>query len=265
MTTCTAPPDYRPLQRAFHAAFDTELTATVDGLPLRPDARVLDVPCGDGFFSRRLARRLTGGGRVIGIDGNVDALARARRAACGESVEFQRGDAYALPCGDAAFDFALCAMSFISLDDPVRALGEVRRALVPGGRVAVLESDEFHHVLLPWPVDLEVAVQRAVRDACGGRLSPARRLNRMLRAAGFGPPRKATIAADRQAPFPPAVARFLWRHLVFLRDLVRPHLATAELRRFDRFADPTAAGSLFRRADAEITCLMTLHQARRPA
>lgn len=254
-------PDYDPLQRAFHQAFEPELTEVIGHLTVAPDARVLDVPCGDGFFTRRLAGRLSGAGRVVGIDQSQAYLDRAARA--GGPAEYRRGDAYALPSDAAAFDLALSAMSFISIAEPVRALREVHRVLTVGGTAAVLETDEYHHVLLTWPVDVEVARQRGLRDASGGRLSPARKVNRMLRDAGFGPPRKKTFAADRHAPFSPEVAAFLGRYLAFLRGLIQPHLTRDELARFDRCADPSNPGSLFHAADAELTCLLTLHQAPR--
>ena len=52
----------------------------------------------------------------------------------------------------------------------------------PHGVVAVLESDALHHLLLPWPIELEVAVQQALEEASlarygnRGRLSPARQV-----------------------------------------------------------------------------------------
>lgn len=263
MIARSALPDYDPLQQAFQEAFDPELTEVVNDLEIAADARVLDVPCGDGFYSRRLARRMNGEGGVVGIDHNKAVLRRARKRSNGKNVTFHQGDAYALSYADNAFDHALCAMSFISIADPVRALREVFRVLTPDGGIAVLETDELHHILLTWPIEVELAIQRVILDRCGGRYSPARRVNRMLREAGFSTPRRKTFAADRAAPFATSVMTFLTRYLAFLRDLARPHLSRSELLQFDRYADPGNAKSLFQRADAELTCLMTLHQARR--
>src|SRR5262245_39352695 len=146
----------------------------------------------------------------------------------------------------------------------------MRRCLVPGGVVAVLESDEYHHVLLPWPVGLEVALTRAIRDGsvrehgAAGRVSPARTVNRMLREAGFEAVRKTTWPADRGAPFSPGVARFLRLYLAFLTDLAGPHLSARQRRRLAQLLDPDDGSSLFRREDAELTCLTALYLARRP-
>lgn len=266
-------PDYEPLQRAFHRAFEPELSAAIEALTVSPGSRILDVPCGDGFFARRLKRRLGGLGSLLGVDCNETYLKRARRRIRGDdgcSISFRSGDVYSLPCPDAGFDLAWCAFSFISLDDPVRALREMGRAIVPGGIVAVLESDEYHHVLLPWPVDLEVALQRAIHDACrrkygrASRLSPARKVNRMLREAGLEPLRKTTIPADRQAPFADDLQRFLQLHLTFLGDLATPHLKKHDQEQFRRFTDPDEETSIFQLPEAEVTCLSTLYRARRP-
>jgi ubiquinone/menaquinone biosynthesis C-methylase UbiE len=267
-------PGYDPLLRAFHRAFNRELTRAVEDLPLAPDARALDVPCGDGYYTRRLARRLFPAGRVTAADLSPAYLRRARRAVARggrcRPVEFRRADVYELPFRDAEFDFAWCAQSFVSLQDPARALAELRRVVRPGGLVAVLESDEYHHVLLPWPVDLEVSLQQALRAASRARygrsakLAPARRIGRMCAQAGLEFLRKRTYAADRRSPFGPRVRRFLELHLAFIRGLVKGFLTRRERRRLERFCDPAAEGSLFRQPAPELTCLTAVYLARRP-
>jgi hypothetical protein len=75
----------------------------------------------------------------------------------------------------------------------VRALRELGRVVRPGGQVAVLETDEYHHVLLPWPVGLELAVQRAVREesrvryGTGNKFAQSRRLRAGFLEAGLTP------------------------------------------------------------------------------
>lgn len=266
-------PAYAALLRATHRAFGRELRRAVRAFPLDPGGAVLDVPCGDGFYAAALARRLAPHGRVVAADLSDAYLAAARRR-FGKSdelapAEFVKADAYRLPFDDGSFDAVWCARSLISLDEPPVALAEMRRVVKAGGAIGVLEDDEYHRVLVNWPVDLELAVQQATAAAARARygtaakLSPGRKMLKLFRAAGLRPRGKRTFAADRAAPFPPEVAEFLRLHLRDTRAFVGPHLPAAHLAAFDRFADPDAPDSVFRRPDAELTLLTTLFLARR--
>lgn len=265
-------PDYDPALRAYHAAFEPELADAVRRCALEPGARVLDSPCGDGFYARLLARHMRGG-ELIAADLSDAYLDRARDtvgvAPSETRLAFVKADAYRLPFDDASFDLVWCAQSMISLDDPVGALREMARVLKPGGRVAVLETDEYHHVLLPWPVGLELALQKAVRAACvkrygsGSKFAQARKLRGDFLSAGLRPAGKRTVVADRVAPFGASERAFLRHHFEHLRELVEPELAASELAEFDRFTDATDADSFLNAPDAELTCLATVCHAMR--
>ncbi|MBN9519598.1 methyltransferase domain-containing protein [bacterium] len=265
-------PDYAATLTAFHAAFRRELRRAVRAVPLPLGAAVLDVPCGDGFYTALLARRMYPFGRVAAADLSDAYLAAARetvgRAGAVAAVDFVKADAYHLPFDDGTFDLAWCAQSFISLDDPVSALAEMRRVVRPGGRVAVLEDDSFHHVMVNWPAELEVEVQRAAAEASRERygsrsaLSPARRMRQWFLDAKLTPTGRKTIAADRQAPFGPAVRRFLALHLRETREFLTGHLAPHHRAALGCATDSADPDSVLNRADATVTSLTTLFVAR---
>src|SRR3954462_4994065 len=74
-----------------------------------PKGRVLDVGCGTGEITARLAATFPNAS-FIGIDVEEPHLARAhaRSAEFGERVRFQVGDALALPFDNASFDYVVC-------------------------------------------------------------------------------------------------------------------------------------------------------------
>lgn len=262
-------PSYDKSLSAYQRAFAAELRQIVGCLPLTKDMRVLDVPCGNGFYSRFLAERLGRRGEIDCVDLCPAYLASVRRklksARCAWDV--LQADVYRLPFADETFDVIWCAQSFISLSDPRSALREMKRVLRRGGTLAVLENDVFHHILLPWPVDLEVPVQRAIlrvsRDRFGSstKLAPVRRLPQLFDLAGFKHCRKRTFAADRQAPWPLAVRRFLSLHVADRRKLIERFLSPALRKRYQRFVDATRADGLFGDKAMDITCLNVLYEA----
>lgn len=267
MATASRRPDlpaYDALQHAFHEAFRPELFAILDGLPLPPRARALDVPCGDGFYAARLAQRVGPAGRLIAADASDAYLGLARESLHAfPCAEARKADAYRLPFDDDCFDLVWSAQSFISLDDPAAAVAEMVRVVRPGGHVAVLESDEIHHVLLPWSVDLELALHRALAHVRGrndnGKLVPARWVRAQLQEAGLRGVRRNTVSSDRVAPLGEWEAEFLRRHLEFLAEKAGPKLMPDEQ---DTMRRESAA--LFDRPDAELTCLNVVHLGRKP-
>jgi arsenite methyltransferase len=113
--------------------------------------RVLDVGCGRGLLLVGAAQRLTDG-RAIGVDrwapgaisgnGPAAAMRNAELAGVAEQVEVCEGDARRLPFPDATFDVALSNFVLHELDTPAersQMLGEITRALKPGGRVALVD------------------------------------------------------------------------------------------------------------------------------
>lgn len=103
---------------------------------LAPGERVLDIACGTGVATRLAAEAVGSSGSVAGLDVNPGMLEVARAAApAGTAIEWHQGSAEDLPLPDASFDVVLCSLGFMFFPAKVEALREMRRVLVPGGRV----------------------------------------------------------------------------------------------------------------------------------
>ena len=106
---------------------------------VRPGERVLDVACGTGLVSFRIAEAVGADGEVVATDISGEMIAAARRLAETREISnarFERFDAEEMDLDDAPFDAAVCALGLMYVPDPVKALGEMRRLLRPGGRAA---------------------------------------------------------------------------------------------------------------------------------
>jgi ubiquinone/menaquinone biosynthesis C-methylase UbiE len=262
-----AAPNYDAYQGAFHEAFRLELSGILDALPVPQSGHVIDVPCGNGFYTRRIADRLGTSDRLTAVDSSDEYLRLTREAVAGTTVEVQKGNAYHLPFPDATFDLVWCAQSLISLD-PTRAVREMFRVVKPEGVVAILEVDEFHRVILPWPIKLEAALPLAVQKATvqkygdSAKTSPARKLRGILKDAGFKSVHRVTHSFDRAAPFDPLTTTFLTHHFKYLRSFAYPHLSASLQKSFDRMTDPDEADSLYRLPDAELVCINAIYLSR---
>lgn len=104
--------------------------------------RILDLGCGTGEITRRLAARYPEA-RVVGIDileGNL-AIARRASVALGERVRYEQGDAFALAGADAEFDLVVCRHLSQAVPDFGLVLDEMTRVLKPGGWLHLLSED----------------------------------------------------------------------------------------------------------------------------
>ena len=96
--------------------------------------RVLDIACGNGYLSRRLARQ---GALVTAIDASATIIAIAQEYEVEEplGITYYNRDAACLDIlEDESFDIALCNMGLMSVRDTERAIHETARVLKPKGR-----------------------------------------------------------------------------------------------------------------------------------
>jgi ubiquinone/menaquinone biosynthesis C-methylase UbiE len=102
---------------------------------LQPGERALDVACGTGIVSQRLADAVGPRGFVLGTDIAEAMVDAAAGLAEGRSnLSFRRLEADAPGLDGAGFDAAVCAFGLMYVPDPVAALAAMRRALRPLGR-----------------------------------------------------------------------------------------------------------------------------------
>jgi SAM-dependent methyltransferase len=108
---------------------------------VRPGQRVLDFGCGFGETSLELGRMVGPTGEVLGLDCTTAFLEianRERDEAGLDHVRFEEGDAQVHPLAQGHYDVAFARFGVMFFESSVRALRNVHRALVPGGKVCLI-------------------------------------------------------------------------------------------------------------------------------
>ncbi|MCI3270562.1 class I SAM-dependent methyltransferase [Streptomyces cylindrosporus] len=107
----------------------------------RPGDRVLDVGCGTGYLTRRMAKAVGPGGSVLGVDPSAEVVEYARDKTREAHCTYETGVGEALRAADGSFDVVVTALAVHHLPEDVRpvALREMYRVLRPGGRLLVAD------------------------------------------------------------------------------------------------------------------------------
>ncbi|HZD69768.1 MAG TPA: class I SAM-dependent methyltransferase [Actinomycetes bacterium] len=187
-----------------------------DVAAVAPDgARVLEVGCGPGHLSIRLARQH--GLDVTGLDLDPAMIARANANADRRGDGDQRrpsflvGDVAALAFPDGSFDLVVSTLSLHHWADPTAGLAEIGRVLRPGGRALVWDFRPGvrphlfgpRHAHMPDPVEHAHGAQLRVVSATPWRwpwrFTPTQRIE-LVRAGGMDRPRTTARGVGVAAP-----------------------------------------------------------------
>lgn len=166
----------------------------IDALALQPGQRVLELAAGPGdtgFLAAELVG--PGGGTVISSDASeaMLAVARERAARLGvDNVAFKQLTLEWIDLPTASVDAVLCRWGLMFAIDPGAALGEIRRVLAPGGRVALACWDEPGRnpwMTIPRQALIEAGHLEAPDPALPGPMSLSKPglLGELIEQAGF--------------------------------------------------------------------------------
>ena len=150
---------------------------------------VLDVGCGTGSLTSTLA--LNPDIRDLhGVDFSAAYIEHAKRKNNDSRIQFQVGDACALPFEDQQFDHTLSMLVLQFIPQPEKAISEMRRVTRPGGTVAAATWDSrggFVWFRMFWDtaamLDPEASLRRA--KACARPMARPGDLERAWKAAGL--------------------------------------------------------------------------------
>jgi SAM-dependent methyltransferase len=178
----------------------------IDAVAPQPGQRVLELAAGLGETGLLAAELVAPVGGAI-ISDQAEAMlagARERAAALGLSnVEFQVINAEWIDMKVASVDIVLCRWGYMLMADPAAALGETRRVLSAGGRVAFAVWDALEHnpwASLPGAELRERGLTPPPTPGAPGpfALGDAERVRELIEQAGFSEPRVQTLELHRR-------------------------------------------------------------------
>jgi ubiquinone/menaquinone biosynthesis C-methylase UbiE len=185
---------------------------------------LLDCGCGVGSITLDLAK-IVFSGSVIGIDLDNEQLDFARAEASKRrvrNVRFEQASVYKLPFADSSFDAVLAHTLLMHLNDPPKALREMRRVLKkPHGVIGIFDDDFGSFFFAPPSPLLEKATKLLIKiiKMNGGSPFYSRNLRHLLLEAGFTKTEGHAVAAEYYGTleetkrFPDAYVRVIRRQL----------------------------------------------------
>ena len=172
-------------ERARHPGFAGMIAKYVDALPGDRPLVVLDLGCGTGVVTRRLAEHLHPGSEVRGADVSLALLRAAQRLSPGMPCAWDHLAPGPLPYPDGSFDAVTMHTLLSHVADPSLVLRECRRVLRSDGRLIVFDAD--HAGTTYGQPDYATArrIDHVLTSAIATHPDICRQLPRLLKSCGF--------------------------------------------------------------------------------
>lgn len=126
----------------------------IDSLPEKNDVHCLDLACGTGDVSFKLAQKYPEGS-ITGIDLNEDMITIMKKRCSYSNIKFIKADMNSMTFEDNTFDIVTGSYALRNSPDLARTLREIHRLLKPGGKAAFLEFSKYPK---PFMAGLEIAI-----------------------------------------------------------------------------------------------------------
>jgi SAM-dependent methyltransferase len=226
-------------------------------------SRVLEAGCGAGSQTIHLAPG-SPNAAILSIDRSEDSLATARErieAAGHKNVEFQQADIFDLPFESHSFDHVFVCFVLEHLQEPAKALRELKKVVRPGGTITAIEGDHGSWYCHPQTPEAAKTVQCLIdaQALAGGNSLIGRQLYPLLASIGLldvqVSPRMVYVDSSR----PQLVEGFSRNTFIAMVEGVRDQ--ALEMGMVDKATWDKGIGDMYRATEADGTFCYTFFKA----
>ncbi|MEQ1882962.1 MAG: methyltransferase domain-containing protein [Burkholderiales bacterium] len=172
----------------------------LDFAGVRDGQRILDVGTGTGAVALTIEAR-TGSAEIVGIDPSEAFLAAGKKQATSGRIRFEVGDAQALGLPDASFDQTLSLLVLNFVNNPEKAITEMRRVTRPGGTVSSCVWDYNEGMQMArffWDEAVALDPSMAPKDQRNMKFARQGELGDAWRKAGLAGVREHALVIDQR-------------------------------------------------------------------
>lgn len=201
--------------------------------PYPPGSRVLEAGCGVGAQTVILAGN-SPDAHFLSIDISPESIRRAREKVISEeltNVTVEVADIFDLPYADESFDHLFVCFLLEHLEDPAKALLNLKRVLKTGGSVTVIEGDHGSYYSHPRSEAADLAVRCLIEIQAGkkGNSLIGRQLYPLLCGAGFSGVRVSPRMVYVDSSRPEMVEGFTKKTFIAMVEGVREETLALDL------------------------------------
>jgi len=172
-------------ERGQHPAFQEMIDHYVSSIRGDQPVSVLDLGCGTGVVTRRLAQMLHASSNIHGADVSDALLAEGRRQDQTQRIHWDYISPGRLPYADGQFDVVTMHTLLSHVNDPVAILKEAKRVLAPGGKLIVFDADHAGTTYGQESYEAMRRVDHLLTSAIATHPDICRQMPRYLKTVGF--------------------------------------------------------------------------------
>lgn len=132
--------------KAGQKRYDNKCKSFLDFCHIKEGSKILEVGCGNGEFTKRLAKIKKGKITILGIDLTPSLISLAKKTNNSQNIHYTVDNLHKLSLKNGTFD-VVCGISILHHVDLLKSLKEIHRVLKPNGEIFFTEPNMLNPII----------------------------------------------------------------------------------------------------------------------